>query len=63
MGRLEPWYISEEFHIPLTEDAKPFCIGTPHIIPFIYQNKLKTELDVLQRQKIIAPATEADVPL
>ena len=51
--------IGEELHISLTADAKPFCVGTPRTIPFIYRDKLRTELDVLLRQKIIAPVTEA----
>ena len=51
--------IGEEFHILLAEDANHFCIGTPHTILFIYWNKLKTELNVLQRQKIIVLVTEA----
>ena len=49
--------VGEEFYISLTQDAKPFCVGTPCTITFIYQDKLKTELDVLLRQKIIAPVT------
>ena len=59
MARSEPYMIGEEFHISLFADAKPFCIGTPHTILFKYQDKLRTELDVLLRQKIIAPVTEA----
>ena len=49
----------EEFHILLTNDAKPFCINTPRSIPFIYHDRLKEELELLQRQNIIAPITEA----
>ena len=50
----------EEFHISLTDNAKPFCINTPRLIPFIYCDKLKEvlELELLQRQNIIAPITE-----
>ena len=38
----------EEFHIHLTQDAKPFCINTPRSIPFAYRDKLKTKLKLLQ---------------
>ena len=47
----------EEFHITLTENAKPFCIRTPRSIPFAYRDKLKAELDLLQSQGVIAPIT------
>ncbi len=36
----------EEFHISLTEDAHPFCVSTPHTIPFAYCDKLKKEIDL-----------------
>ena len=49
----------EEFHISLTANAKPFCVNTPRSIPFIYRDKLKAELESLQKQGIIAPITEA----
>ena len=49
----------EEFHIYLTDDARPFCVNTPRSIPYAYRSKLKTELDLLQSQNIIAPVTEA----
>ena len=48
----------EEFHISLTEDAKPFYVNTPRSIPFAYRDKLKVELDLLQAQGIIAPVTK-----
>lgn len=48
----------EEFHISLTDDAKPFCINTPRSIPFAYCDKLRAELEVLQTQGIIEPVTE-----
>lgn len=51
----------EYFHIALTDDAKPFCIHTPHTIPFALRDKLKDELDLLQEQNIIAPVTEPTV--
>ena len=38
----------ELFHIALTEDAKPFCVHTPHITPYTFQDKLKAELQLLQ---------------
>ena len=44
----------EEFHISLSANAKPFCVNTPHAVPFAYRDKLKAELD-LQTQGIIAP--------
>ena len=50
---------SEEFNIHLTQDAKPFCINTSRSIPFAYCDKLKTELELLQQQNVIAPITEA----
>ena len=48
----------EQFHISLTENAKPFCVHTPQAIPFTYRDKLKDELDLLKSQNIIAPVTE-----
>ena len=48
-----------EFNIHLTQDAKPFYVNTPRSIPFAYHDKLKTELELLQQQNIIAPITEA----
>lgn len=48
----------EKFHISLKGDAKPFCVNTPRSIPFIYRDKLKAELELLQNQDIIAPVTE-----
>ncbi len=35
----------EEFHIKLSEDAKPFCVNTPRAIPYAYREKLKAELE------------------
>ena len=49
----------EEFNIHLIQDTKPFCINTPRSILFVYRDKLKTELELLQQQNIIAPITEA----
>ena len=49
----------EEFHISLTDKAKPFCVNTPRSIPFMYRDKLKAELELLQRQNIVTPITEA----
>ena len=48
----------ENFHISLRSNAKPFCVKTPRSIPFAYRDKLKSELDLLQEQGIIAPITE-----
>ena len=41
----------EHFHIALTDDAKPFCVKTPHTIPFAFRDKLKAEIDLLQQQR------------
>ena len=47
----------EQFRIQLVEGAKPFCIHMPRAIPFAHCEKLRDELDPLQRQGIIAPVT------
>ena len=47
----------EQFHIALTEEAKPFCVKTPRAVPFAYRDKLKAELETLQEQGIITPVT------
>ena len=47
----------EQFQISLVDDVKPFCVNTPRSIPFVYCDKLKTELDILERQQIITPVT------
>ena len=31
----------EEFHISLTDNAKPFCVNTPRSVPFAYRDKLR----------------------
>ena len=49
----------EDFHICLTDDARPFCVNTPKSILYAYCDKLKAELDHLQSQNIIMPVTEA----
>jgi hypothetical protein len=48
----------EEYHIPLTENATPFCVHTPRLIQFAYREKLQPELELLVQQGIIAPVTE-----
>lgn len=48
----------EKFHISLTENAKPFCVHAPRVIPFAYRDKLQAELELLLQQGIIAPVTE-----
>ena len=48
----------EQFHISLTDEARPFCVTSPRTIPFAYRDKLKKELDLLMDQGIIAPVTE-----
>ncbi len=47
----------ENFHIAVTDDAKPFCVKTPRTIPYAYREKLKAELQSLEEQGIIAPVT------
>ena len=47
----------EEFHIQLSDDAKPFFVKIPRVIPFAYRDKLKAELQTLQEQGIITPVT------
>ena len=49
----------EEFHIAISETAKPFCVHTPRTIPFAYRDKLQAELHLLASQNIITPVTEA----
>ena len=49
----------EEFHIAISETAKPFCVHTPRTIPFAYRDKLQAELHLLESQNIITPITEA----
>ena len=49
----------EEFHIAVTDTAKPFCVHTPRTIPFAYRDKLQAELCLLEAQHIIEPVTEA----
>ena len=49
----------EEFHIAITDSAKPFCVHTPRTIPFAYREKLQAELQLLESQHIITPVTEA----
>ncbi len=48
----------EQFHISVTDDAKPFCVSTPRTISLAYREKLKAEIDLLVDQNIIAPVTE-----
>ena len=48
----------EKFHISLTQEAKPFCVTSPHTIPFAYRDKLKQKIDLLVEQNIIIPVTE-----
>ena len=49
----------EELHIAIAEIAKPFCVHTPHTIPFAYRGKLRVELDLLESQNIITLVTDA----
>ena len=45
----------EEFHIDISDTAKPFCVHTPRTIPFAYRDKLQAELNLLEAQSIITP--------
>ena len=49
------------FYISLTDDAKPFCVNTPRTNPIAYRDKLKAELDLLQRQQITESVTAPTV--
>jgi len=49
----------EQFHIRLREDAVPFRVKSPRVVPFAYRDKLEEELHLLLQQGIIAPVTEA----
>ena len=49
----------EEFHIAISDTAKPFCVHTPRTIPFAYRDKLQDELNLLEAQSIITPVTQA----
>lgn len=48
--------------IHLREDAKPFAVHTPRLIPRAYQDHVKAELDSMVAQGIIAPADEDPSP-
>ena len=48
----------EKFTISVMDNAVPFCVKAPRTVPFAYREKLKEELEVLQRQGIITPVTE-----
>ena len=48
----------KKFHISLTDNAQPFCVNTSRAVPFVYRDKLKAELDLLQSQGVISPVTE-----
>jgi len=50
--------VGESFAIALAEGAKPFCVKAPRSVPFAYREKLKSELELLQQQNIIAPVTQ-----
>jgi len=49
----------EQFLIKIQDNAVPFCVKSPRVVPFAYRDKLKEELDLLQNQGIITPVTEA----
>ena len=44
----------ELFTISLMENVQPFGVKAPWLIPFAYQEKLRSEMDSLQQQDIIA---------
>ena len=47
----------EQFHIALVDNAKPFFINTPRMIPYTYREKLKAELQSLEEQGTITPVS------
>ena len=47
----------EVFTIQLKDGACPFCVNTPHRVPFAFREPLKEQLDTLTAQGIIAPVT------
>ena len=48
----------ETFRIHLKDNAKPFCVSAPRMIPYAYRGKVQKELHSLQAQGIIEPVTE-----
>ena len=48
----------ETFRIHLKDNAKPFCVSAPRMIPYAYRGKVQKELQSLQAQGIIEPVTE-----
>ena len=48
----------ETFRIHLKDNAKPFCVSAPRMIPYSYRGKVQKELHSLQVQGIIEPVTE-----
>ena len=50
--------IGPQMKIHLREDAKPFAIHTPRLIPLTFQEPVKAELDSMVAQGVITPAGE-----
>ena len=48
--------------IHLKEDAQPFAICTPRLIPLAYQDSLKSQLDSMVTQGVIALAGDNPSP-
>ena len=48
----------EKYQIKLTEEVKPFCVKTPRVVPLPLKDKLKEELDLLEKQGIITSQTK-----
>lgn len=48
--------------IHLREDAKPFAIHTPRLIPLAFRESVKAELDAMVTQGVITPAGEDPSP-
>ena len=48
----------ETFHIHLKDNAKPFFVRSPRMIPYTNRGKVQKELQSLQAQEIIEPVTE-----
>lgn len=44
------------------DDAKPFAIHTLHLLPLVYRESVKVELDSMMAQGVITPAGEGPSP-
>ena len=48
----------EVFKIVITEDAVPFCVSTPRMVPYAHMGPTKEELELLESQGVISKQTE-----